>query len=122
MPRHDVAAIKQGMQGRGAEILVALAGLPRESLDGRHHPCPKCGGTDRFRFEPVKEFVVCNKCFHTRNGDVIAALQWANGWDFRTTLDSLSSYLGIKSSEPPGDVLEIVARQKGVRPDSLTAY
>lgn len=40
----------EGYNGRWYEILVAL-GVPEESLDGKHHPCPVCGGTDRFRFD-----------------------------------------------------------------------
>ena len=28
---------------------TALGAIPAEALDGQHHPCPKCGGKDRFR-------------------------------------------------------------------------
>lgn len=37
-------------QGRWKVILVRF-GVPAEYLDGKHHPCPVCGGTDRFRFD-----------------------------------------------------------------------
>src|SRR6516165_4602839 len=35
--------------GHWFEILVRL-GVDRLLLDGGHHSCPFCGGTDRFRF------------------------------------------------------------------------
>ena len=47
---HDVPGIKQAATGRWQELLVRFGHLPAEILDGRGHPCPKCGGNDRFRF------------------------------------------------------------------------
>jgi len=38
-------------QGRWPEILAALAGLSDAELSDRHQPCPRCGGTDRYRFD-----------------------------------------------------------------------
>jgi hypothetical protein len=35
--------------GQWRSILPCL-GIPATSLDGKHHPCPACGGKDRFRF------------------------------------------------------------------------
>ena len=49
-PEHDVGAVKQSAHGRWPEILAALGGVNPELLDGRNHPCPRCGGMDRFRF------------------------------------------------------------------------
>ena len=37
-------------RGRWKVILVHF-GVPAEYLDGKHHPCPVCGGVDRFRFD-----------------------------------------------------------------------
>ena len=37
-------------RGRWKAILVHF-GVPVEYLDGKHHPCPVCGGVDRFRFD-----------------------------------------------------------------------
>ena len=36
--------------GNWRAVLSAL-GIPAKLLDGRHHPCPGCGGKDRFRFD-----------------------------------------------------------------------
>ena len=45
----DKTTVRAAAHGRWPEILVLL-GVPRDLLDGRHHPCPFCGGRDRFRF------------------------------------------------------------------------
>jgi putative DNA primase/helicase len=49
-PEHDVAALKEAARGQWADILAALGGVAADLLDGKNHPCPRCGGTDRFRF------------------------------------------------------------------------
>ena len=40
----------ESYKGKWYDILVAL-GVSSDYLDGQHHPCPVCGGTDRFRFD-----------------------------------------------------------------------
>ena len=40
----------ESYRGKWYDILVAL-GVSGDYLDGCHHPCPVCGGTDRFRFD-----------------------------------------------------------------------
>lgn len=49
--------------GHWREILVA-AGIDEDALDGEHHPCPLCGGTDRFRFDDKdgRGTYYCNGC------------------------------------------------------------
>ncbi len=103
---HEAAAIKQSASGRWPEVISRLGGIPAEILDGRHHPCPKCGGTDRFRalddFEQSGA-LFCNQCFAKANGDGIAALQWLCGWDFSTTLRELAGFVGIKGNGHSGN-------------------
>ncbi|MCO6454709.1 MAG: hypothetical protein J5I93_05340 [Pirellulaceae bacterium] len=80
----DVLAIKQAASGHWLDILTA-AGIPAESLDGDGHPCPKCGGTDRFagqRDFADRGAVICRRCFAERNGDGLAAVAWIRGIDF----------------------------------------
>jgi hypothetical protein len=43
----DAATVKEAAAGRWLEILTA-AGIPAAALDGKGHPCPRCGGSDRF--------------------------------------------------------------------------
>ena len=45
----EVEDVKSAARGQWRGILSAF-GFNGEDLDGRHHPCPVCGGTDRFRF------------------------------------------------------------------------
>ena len=98
----DLSTIKQSAKGRWSEILATLGGVSLDILDGKHHPCPKCGGKDRFRFDREKEFAFCNQCFSKSNGDGIAALQWLTDNDFKTVAKKLSEYLGISSTNGSG--------------------
>ena len=96
----SVDDVKAAASGRWRDILAAN-GFDGEELDGRHHPCPKCGGTDRFRaFDDVDETggVLCNQCFSDRNGDGLAAIQWRNDWTFGETLKAVAAYLNIANS------------------------
>ena len=95
--RQDIDAIKLAAKGRWLEILPRLSGLELSCLDGKHHPCPKCGGKDRFRMiDEDAGALLCNRCFLSGNGDGIAALGWLNGWEFSTTLREVASYLGVE--------------------------
>ncbi len=90
--------LKRMAAGRWPEILQALGGLPSELLDGKNHPCPRCGGNDRFRFSNLdgNGSCYCNQCFKADNGgDGLAALQWLRGWDVPTTKAELATHLGV---------------------------
>lgn len=73
------------------------AGIPADCLTGNHGPCPKCGGTDRFRLlDEADGSLHCNQCFSSKNGDGIAALSWWWGTSFPETLDRLAQHLGVE--------------------------
>jgi phage/plasmid primase-like uncharacterized protein len=55
-------------------------------------PCPRCGGTDRFAINTVKQVFNCRQCGGT--GDVIALVQHLDGCDFTTACTTLTG-------EPP---------------------
>src|SRR3972149_5093726 len=113
----DVAVLKQQVAGRWVEILSALGGCPVEILDGQHHSCPKCGGTDRFRMVDTKAGALfCNQCFSENNGDGIAALQWLTGCDFTTAIKRLAEYLGIKLSNCNSKPKQTIETCTAVRP------
>ena len=104
-PTADIAEIKRAAAGRWPEIVPALTIIPAEVLDGRHHPCPKCGGTDRFR--ALDDFsqtgaVLCNQCFSQDNGDGIAALQHFADVDFPTAIRLLADQLGLSGANGNG--------------------
>jgi len=92
----DVEALKGQAAGRWRELLSTLGGVPADILDGKNHPCPRCGGTDRFRFTNMDEAgsVYCNQC-NKQCGDGIAALMWLCGWDFTKAVAELTKHLGV---------------------------
>lgn len=97
--RYDVKDVVQAATGQWKAILVRLGGIDEGILDTNHHPCPKCGGNDRFRaFDDVNEKggLICNQCFSTKNGDGLSALQWLTGLSFGDALAKIADYLGIK--------------------------
>jgi putative DNA primase/helicase len=74
-------------RGRWREILPAL-GVSADVLNGKHQPCPMCGGVDRFRFHDERgdgDFF-CSQC---GSGKGIKFLQALHGWDFRRTADEV---------------------------------
>jgi len=97
--RYDVAEVKRQAAGRWTEILVAQADIPAELLDGKHHPCPKCGGKDRFRLINAAEGALfCNGCFDSKNGDGLAAIQHFRGTSFPKAVALVAQHLGIQPS------------------------
>ncbi len=119
----EVDAVKAAARGRWRDVLTTF-GFNGEDLDGRHHPCPKCGGTDRFRLlDEDAGAVLCNQCFHERNGDGLAAIQWRNDWTFPDTLKAVASHVGIKGGERgPTDIVADVARAKRMPMESFKAF
>ncbi|MCY2988507.1 MAG: hypothetical protein NTY19_11660 [Planctomycetota bacterium] len=99
MVRHDAQTIKEAARGCWREKFGKLAGLSSEILDGQHHPCPRCGGTDRFRMvDESAGALYCNKCFDHNNGDGFAALQWLTGRTFPQVVADVAGLLGIDTN------------------------
>src|SRR5262245_59372370 len=108
--------LKLAASGRWPELLADVGGIPSDLLDGRHHPCPRCGGTDRFRLIDVAAgAVLCNSCFHEHNGDGIAAIGWARGWTFQDAVLRLAERLGVDVQENGGG--NGAPRSRRPRPD-----
>lgn len=94
--KYSVEEIKRTATGRELDILRDVAGIPAELLDGRNHPCPRCGGSDRFRMiDRGRGAVFCNQCFDKRNGDFIAAVMWMKDCSFPQALERTGQYLGL---------------------------
>lgn len=92
----DIDTIRAAAKGRWPEILSALATINHADLDGGHHPCPKCGGSDRFRMIDAEAgALLCNQCFNTKNGDGFAAIQWLLDCKFNEATAKIADYLGI---------------------------
>lgn len=98
-PHLDIDLIRSAAATRWPEIIAHICGFDRELLDGNHHPCPKCGGHDRFRLiDPAAGSLLCNQCFREKNGDGFAAIQWACNLDFITAAAKIGEYLNIEPS------------------------
>jgi P4 family phage/plasmid primase-like protien len=99
-PQYDIEFVRQAARGQWAQILSQLAGVDPELLDGKHNECPKCGGTDRFRFTNMKDdgSILCNQC--GRTGDGFASLRQLTGKTFGQVLADVAEHLGIEPSEP----------------------
>ena len=94
----DVQVIKTTacLGGRAVDMLVDLAGIPREHLDGKHHSCPKCGGKDRARLiDADAGAFFCSQCFSQGNGDFLAAIMHYAGHSFPETKTLCKRYLGL---------------------------
>lgn len=82
-----------------SDILIHVAGIPSEYIDGKHHPCIKCGGVDRFRvIDMTSGTCFCNQCFHSKNGDYINAVMHFRDVSFREALLLIADHLGLRSS------------------------
>lgn len=93
---YSFAYVKGRAAGRWPEILSALAHVSSDYLTGRHGPCPKCGGTDRWRFTNLDDGGggICNQC--GKFGDGFALLQSICGWDSKETLRRVAEHLGCQ--------------------------
>lgn len=79
-------------QGKWRDILIAF-GVPARSLNGRHGPCPACGGKDRFRFDDRegKGTFFCSGC---GAGDGYHLLQRVVGMAFKDAKQKISDIAG----------------------------
>lgn len=95
----DKDEVKTAAAGRWREV-ARTVGIGDEYLGGKHGPCPKCGGTDRWRvFDDFDQTggCICNQC--GRNlGDGFELVEWFIGCDFPTALTRVADCLGVQSN------------------------
>ena len=116
----SVEIVRQAARGRWREILPAITSIPEASLDGRHHPCPKCGGKDRFRLiDPDRGAVLCNQCFNSGNGDGFAVIAWMNGTAFLETLHTVGRFVGVSLDGATAQTLALPERTTTLGPQDL---
>ncbi|MEP3481606.1 MAG: phage/plasmid primase, P4 family [Fuerstiella sp.] len=103
MSRVDRDQVKWRAAGGWSSVILALCpGVNDSHLSGQHGPCPRCGGSDRFRvFDDFANTggATCNQCFSVSNQDGFAFLQWYNGWTFPRALDAVAKFLGMLDAE-----------------------
>ena len=79
-------------RGRWREILPVL-GINVGFLNGKHQPCPVCGGRDRARFDDRRHDgdYFCSQC---GAGTGITLLMKVNGWDYATAAKRVDEIIG----------------------------
>lgn len=90
--------ISNRAKGRWRGILAAV-GVSADLIDGKHHPCPFCGGRDRFRFTDYNGTggYICSQC---GNGSGFDFLMKQRGWDFKTAAREVEKVIGDCSQDP----------------------
>jgi len=107
--RLSVDEIKRAAAGRWCDILASVCGLSTEQLDPkRHQPCPRCGGTDRFRaLDDVATTggVWCGQCHHgetqPKAGDGLASVRWLCECSFPEALALVAGAVGLELEHFP---------------------
>ena len=98
---YDKDEVRALARGRWKYIFTQLTNLALEFLDGRHHPCPNCGGKDRARVLDIETGALfCNQCFYENNGDGFAALVWLLGCSFSEAVNLVGSLLNGQPDQP----------------------
>lgn len=100
--RFDAAEVKAAAIGRMPEILARL-GVAAAVLDGKNHPCPKCGGDDRFYlFSDFEQTggCGCRKC-PINNADIFATVQWLTGGTFSEAVATVAKIIGSLPASRP---------------------
>lgn len=107
-------------RGHWSAILEA-AKIPADVLDGKHHPCPACGGKDRFRY--IRDDEGGFFCGDMR-GDGIALLQHLKGVDFRGAAEIVESVIGKDRDWKPERKAETYAERlrKIAQPSKRSRY
>jgi hypothetical protein len=104
-----IQEVKAAAIGQWVDILID-AGLPAECLEPGGHPCPSCGGNDRFSAaKDVNDTgaVFCRHCFNKAStikpGDGVASVAWlrktTNGEAAKWIADRLGMN-GVLTAEP----------------------
>lgn len=119
---YDVDMIRSAAARRWPEILSQLTTVDAAALDGSHGPCPKCGGSDRFRMIDAEAgALLCNQCFNSKNGDGFAAIQWLLDCKFNDALAKVADYLGIEPT-PSADGKHRRRKSKNADPAEHLAF
>jgi putative DNA primase/helicase len=93
------STLRERTQGRWRGILPVL-GIPPEFLNGKHQPCPMCGGKDRARFDDKegRGTWICTRC---GAGDGFSLVMAVNGWNFRVAATHVEALIGTADRVEP---------------------
>jgi len=78
--------------GRWPDVLEH-AGIASSHFNGKHGPCPICGGKDRFRWAKKHGGTwVCSQCTEDKYANGFKMLMLYHGWTFREAADFIRAY------------------------------
>lgn len=65
--RYDWKDIEPLMVGNWQAAIMSIVNVDMRIFNGKHQPCPSCGGNDRFRFDDHLDYkgdggAICNQC------------------------------------------------------------
>jgi putative DNA primase/helicase len=86
-------------RGRWRDILLQLGAVDARLLDGKHHPCPWCGGKDRWRWTNHADLggFICNRCGRGTGADLVMR---SLGLDFKRAAARIEAVLGDATVTP----------------------
>ena len=89
--------VKTAASGNWQNIISSITGVDTIILNGKHHPCPLCGGKDRFRFLNYDGSggAMCSQCKPSGMGDGIAVIKWLSSLSFIDALHAIARHLNI---------------------------
>lgn len=121
--RFDIGQLRQAAEGQWIDRILPQY-FDRESLDGRPGPCPKCGGTDRFRMIDAKAGAVyCNQCFSEGNGSGFDAIMWRRNCNLTEAVAAVADVLGFAGGAASGRIQEdIIAKVARIKRMPLASY
>lgn len=124
---YDLKDVKVKAAGYWPAILNRVGGVDDDFLTTSHGPCPKCGGTDRWRvFDDFADSggAICNQCGRGQGGkgmgDGIQVMQWLLGVGFPDAIQKVGNFLGVqpakkkeaKKRRDPAEDIEVMQTQE----------
>lgn len=108
--------VHQVAQGNWKGLLLRL-GVPDNFLNGKHGPCPFCGGRDRFRFDNKNGSgsYICSQC---GAGSGVDFAKNFKGWDFATAareVEAMCHMQALPKDKIQPEVTSEQTRAKAIR-------
>lgn len=105
------------MRGMWQAALMKLCDLPHSTFNGKHQPCPYCGGKDRFRWtDKIREKGdggnVCNQC---GNDSGIGLFMRIRGENYSEAIDTLGEWLNLVPVEVVNKANKAAKRDSGYK-------
>jgi putative DNA primase/helicase len=112
--------LRDQARGRWRAILPKLD-VPVGSLDGRQHPCPICGGKDRFRFDDIEGNGTwyCNGCGAGDGAGLAMAVTGLGFVDMATRVREMIPGCAVTPGKAPRDDERCIAAMREVWTSSV---